>query len=393
MKVCVISFKECWRDGEARLVTDGGFPRQMRAIGSLFDEMTLLTPVVPARRGGSPLPDSLRHVPLPQPAGVDLRRKLSVAAGVPRYVRIMASEIRRADAVHVPLPGDLPLIGMVMAQMLRKPLLARYCSSWSVNAETTLMNRVTKGWMRLAAGGRNVMLATGDDDRPPAPRMHWIFATAMWAAELGPLSARLDRGLSSPPRLVYAGRLAPEKGLSVLLQALALLERNASGLQPILTVAGDGPDRLELEQQARRLPPGRVTFMGLLDRDALSRCFLNADVCVQPSHTESLAKVWLDAMAHGLPVVASDVGSARTAIGTAGERGLIVPPNDPAALAAALVSILAPPSDVAPRDWSALRRRCHDYVRSRTLDAWAERAGRLCASQWRLSFVDGKLRP
>jgi glycosyltransferase involved in cell wall biosynthesis len=267
---------------------------------------------------------------------------------------------------------------------------------------------VTKRWMRLAAGGRNVMLATGEDDRPPAPGMHWIFASAFWASELGTLCPRLDRGLSSPPRLVYAGRLSPEKGVAVLLRALALLELHAPGLRPILTVAGDGPERATLEQDAARLlPAGRVVFLGQLDREALSRCLHESDICVQPSLTEGFSKAWLDAMAHGLPVIASEVGAARAVIGAAGERGLLVPPGDPGALALALAHLLAPSPEsfdglphewsATPRDWlrdwPALRRRCHEYVQSRTLDAWAERAGRLCASHWHLSLVSGKLRP
>jgi glycosyltransferase involved in cell wall biosynthesis len=228
---------------------------------------------------------------------------------------------------------------------------------------------------------------------------------------------------------VYAGRLSPEKGVAVLLRALALLDAHAPGLRPILSVAGDGPERTALERDAARLlPAGRVVFLGQLDRDALSRCLRDADVCVQPSLTEGFSKAWLDAMAHGLPVIASEVGAARAVIGAAGERGLLVPPGDPAALALALARLLAPtpgeslgassaessgesfaqsagessdgpivgmphaPSG-AVRDWPALRRRCHQYVQSRTLDAWAERAGRLCASHWRLSLVRGKLRP
>jgi glycosyltransferase involved in cell wall biosynthesis len=394
MTVCAISFKECWRDGSGRWMSDGGFPRQMTAIASLFDAMTLLTPSVPARHGGIPLPETLRHVALPRPQGVDTRRKLSVVARLPRYVRLMAAEIRRADAVHVPLPGDLPFIGMVIAQMLRKPLLARYGSSWPINAETTVMNRVTKRWMSLAAGGRNVMLATGEDDRPPAPRMHWIFASALWATELDTLCPRLDRELSSPPRLVYAGRLSREKGVDVLLRALALFEARAAQVRPILSVAGDGPERAALEREAEHLlPPGRVVFMGQLDREALSRCLRESDVCVQPSLTEGFSKAWLDAMAYGLPVIASEVGAARAVIGSTGERGVLVPPGQPEALALALSHLLAPTANGAPsRDWPALRRRCHEYVRSRTLEAWAERAGLLCASQWHLSLVGGKLR-
>ena len=86
-------------------MTDGGFPRQMTAISSLFDEMVIVTPEVPARRGGIPLPMRARVEPLKCPAGVDARRKLSVLAGLGGHLRTMAPEIRRADVLHVPLPA------------------------------------------------------------------------------------------------------------------------------------------------------------------------------------------------------------------------------------------------------------------------------------------------
>jgi glycosyltransferase involved in cell wall biosynthesis len=385
VRVCAISFKPCWRDGSGAWLSNGGFPLQMAAIASLFDDMVLVTAGGPPGEGGIPLPPTVRVVPLPPPVGVDARRKLSIIAGLPRYVAAIAPHLRGADVVHVPLPGDLPFIGMLLAQLFRKPLLARYGSSWAINSETTMMNRITKRWMRFAAGGRNVMLATGDAETPPAPGMHWIFASALHASELNDLHPPLDRGLSVPPRLVYAGRLSPEKGVSVLLRALALVP--GSRLQ--LCIAGDGPSRPSLEAEAaNRLPAGRVTFLGQLDRPALSRCLLDADLFVQPSLTEGFPKASLDALAHGLPVVASDVGAARALIGGVGERGLLVPPGDPAPLADAIARLVH-----EPRDWPALRQRCHDYARTRTLEAWADRAGRLCASQWKLSLIDGKLRP
>ena len=385
MKVCVVSFKECWRGASGQWLTDGGFPRQMAAIASLFDEMVLAIAEVPPREGGGPLPATARVVPLPNPAGVDARRKLSILCRLPAYVSRIAAEVRDADAVHVPLPGDLPFIGMVLAQLLHKPLLARYGSSWPVNRETTAMNRVTKRWMQLAAGGRNVMVATGDGTAPPAPGVHWLFASAVSGDEIARLSTTVSRGIGSPPRLIYAGRLAPEKGVDVLIRAMAILQDRTSAT---LTIAGDGPDRRMLQAEASRLVrPGRVAFLGQLDRDRLSQCLASSDVCVHPSHTESLCKAWLDAMAHGLPVVACDIGSARSAIGEQGERGVVVPPAQPAAFAEAVQQLIE-----APRDWPALRQRCHEYVRTRTLEAWAAHLGGLCASQWGLTLVDGKLR-
>src|SRR5689334_7005392 len=171
----------------------------MAAIGSLFDEMVLVTVGGRVREGGIPLPRSVHVVPMPSPIGIDTRRKLSLLAGLPTYLHSIALHVRDADAVHVPLPGDLPFLGMLVAQWFRKPLLARYGSSWTINSETTVMNRVTKRWMRLAAGGRNVMLATGEAETPPAPGIHWIFASAIRARELEDLRPSLDRDLNTPP--------------------------------------------------------------------------------------------------------------------------------------------------------------------------------------------------
>lgn len=365
----------------------GGFPFQMAAIASLFDDMTLVIVRVPPRDGGMPLPASARIVPLRSPRGANLRRKLSVAAHLPYLVWKIAASARNADVVHVPLPGDVPLLGMWIAVAMRKRVVARYGGSWVANTQSTFMNRVTKACMRRFAGGRNVMLATGDGDTAPAAGVEWVFSTALARRELDRIAPRLDRGLSDPPRLVYAGRLSSEKGVAVLIDALGLLARDPNVPKPHLTILGDGDERAALEARAASVGcRDRVTFAGQVDRETLSRALDVADVCVQPSLTEGFSKAWLDAMAHGLPVLASNVGAASAVIGRRGERGWLVVPGDSQALAAAIRHVL-----IGQEDWSALRRRCRGYVESRTLEAWAERIGTMCAAQWGWTMTDGRL--
>lgn len=388
LRVCAVSFKPCWQDESGRWMSFGGFPFQMDAIASLFDDMTLVIVRVPPRAGGIPLPAHARIVPLRSPSGADLRRKLSIIASLPYYLWRIAASARNADVVHVPLPGDVPLLGMWIALAMRKRVLARYGGSWVANTQSTFMNRVTKACMRRAAGGRNVMLATGEGDAAPAPRMNWVFSTALARRELDRIAPRLDRGLSSTPRLVYAGRLSPEKGVAVLIDALGILAKDPTLAQPHLTVLGDGEERATLEARAAAVGcRDRVTFAGQVDRDTLSSALDVADVCVQPSLTEGFSKAWLDAMAHGLPVLASNVGAASAVIGTRGERGWLVAPGDSQALADAIHHVL-----VDDLDWTALRRRCRAYVEGRTLEAWAERIGTVCAAHWGWTMTDGRLR-
>jgi glycosyltransferase involved in cell wall biosynthesis len=384
-RLCAVSFKECWQDADGKWYSNGGFPLQMAAIGSLFDSMTILITRSDAPgEGGLALPPPARVIALRKPRGTDSRRKLSIASRLPYYVSTIATHFRDADCVHVPLPGDIPLIAAVVALAMRKPLIARYCGSWDATASTTIMNRITRLLMRAFAGGRNVMLATGEAEEAPAAGIRWIFATTLSSEELGRI-APVNRGLSDPPRLVYIGRLSIEKGVANLLGALELLDREGLRPAPRLEVIGDGPERIRLEAMGRRLGLSeRVHFTGQLDREALSEALAHADVCVQPSLTEGYSKAWLDAFAHGLPVLASEAGAARAVIGQ--ERGWLVTPGNVPMLATQLRQILS-----EPQEWPALRRRCREFVEGRTLEAWAHEIGRLCAFQWDVRLVDGKL--
>jgi glycosyltransferase involved in cell wall biosynthesis len=163
---------------------------------------------------------------------------------------------------------------------------------------------------------------------------------------------------ASPPEVLYAGRLSPEKGVEELLAA-------ARGLN--LVVAGDGPLR-------SRVPGAR----GFVPHDELGRLYARAAVVVCPSRREGFGVACLEAMAHARPVVATAVGGLRDLV-VDGETGLVVPPRDPAALRGALGRLLADPG-LRRRLGSAGRLRAQerfswDAVTDATLAAYAEAAG------------------
>jgi glycosyltransferase involved in cell wall biosynthesis len=131
--------------------------------------------------------------------------------------------------------------------------------------------------------------------------------------------------------LVFVGRLTREKGLDVLIDALA----GRVGAHGLLVV-GDGPLRPALEAQAAaaRVP---VRFVGY--RHDVSPWLAAGDVAVQPSRSEGLPFAVLEAMAHGLPVVGSRVGGLAGVL----EEDVAVPPEDPPALAAVLRRMVRDP--------------------------------------------------
>lgn len=387
---CAVSSKECWLDEHGRWMTDGGFPMQLHAIASLFDRMDLLVVGVERRQGGSHLPQHARIVPLPRPQGQDARRKLSLIVRAWEYLPTIFRHVRAAEVLYIPLPGDLPLIAMVIGLLLRKRMIVRYGGSWETTSQTTVMEKLTRQLVRAFAGGNNVMFAAGAGDTPPAPRMSWIFSTSLTRAELESIRPDLHRGIGHPPRLVYAGRLSVEKGLDRLIRAMARLGTELPGGSPSLAIAGDGPERSKLKALVTKLGcADRVTFCGQLTRDELSSLFMSSDLCVQPSLTEGYSKAWLDAMAHGLPVIASQVGAAKEVVGANGDRGWLVPPGDIDALILTLKSALT-----GNTDWMQMRQRCRRFVEGRTIEEWGRAIGMACTRQWGWSVDErGRVRP
>lgn len=138
------------------------------------------------------------------------------------------------------------------------------------------------------------------------------------------------------PVLLTLAVLARRKGIDVLLSSLAHLR--ARGFQPVLWVAGEGPERSALERQAEELGlAARARFLG--HRSDKADLLAASDVVVLPSRLEGLGVAALEAMAAGRVVVASSVGGLREVV-RPGETGFLVPPEDPNALADALFRLL-----------------------------------------------------
>ena len=155
-------------------------------------------------------------------------------------------------------------------------------------------------------------------------------------------TAQARRAIGMPvgvPLVGSLGRLHPQKGFSDLLTAFAQVRQRIPSVR--LFVAGDGELRDDLEAQARSLGMAAVvTFAGV--RADVSEVLAALDVFVLPSLWEGMPNAVLEAMASGLPVVATAVGGTPEVV-VDGVTGLLVPPQDPGALAQAVEQFLRDP--------------------------------------------------
>jgi len=203
-----------------------------------------------------------------------------------------------------------------------------------------LYNWSVDGVIAISEAIANVLVQAGVDARRLRV-IHLGIDCDRFARSVGHREAARQGWAVRPDEIVLftAAVLEPRKGHHVLLAAFA--ELVAAGLPLRWVICGDGTLRAQLEQDVRRRGVGdKVVFCGF--SAAVERLLPGADVFVLPSLHEGLGIAAIEAMAVGLPVVASRVGGLPEIV-THGETGLLVPAGDAAALAAAIREVIADP--------------------------------------------------
>ncbi len=223
-------------------------------------------------------------------------------------------------------------------------------------SDRPVLRRILRQLRRIASRCADRITALSAEDRDQqvalglAPAGRYRIVPNSVAPDFFRTDAARDRGearrlLGLPeeaPVLGTVGRLVPEKGHDLLLDAFSRLD-GARGAW--LAIVGGGPAEGDLRARAGALPAAsRILFAGL--REDVPRCLPALDLFVLPSRYESQGIAALEALAAGIPVLATRVGGI-PAILQEGENGYLVPPSDPAALADRIAWLLDHPVEAA----------------------------------------------
>lgn len=319
-------------------------------------------PVLVLRTGGGPFSKEavgLRSVELGLP-----RTGPAAMAATPRRLAA-ASEREGIDVVIAPLV----VRSVVLAKLFRRDLTVVWLVQNPPGAAATSDGVVPRIRQRTWEATLPAVLKGVDGLVVPTEGFVPAFRDASWTGPVGviPLPIGIDLPVrerttrpgrtDGPIRVVSAGRLASQKRFDVLLRAVAVARREAD---VVLTVHGEGPDRAALESLRRELGLDDVVRLpGFADDPAT--IYGDADLFALSSDYEGFGHVITEALAFGLPVVATRVPHGPAEILGDGRHGLLVPPRDPEALAAAILS-LRPGTDAAEGFAAGARRRAEEYL-------------------------------
>ncbi|MFE3375043.1 glycosyltransferase [Streptomyces anulatus] len=348
--------------GVARVVTD-----LVRAqAGSGLRPVVACPPGSPLALGaaaaGAEVHDwSVTRAPGPRLAGE--------VAAARRIVRASRPHVVHAHSAKAGLAGRIAVRGRVPTVF--QP------HAWSFEAVGGRTAELALGWERFGARWADHILCVSESERRTGQEAG---IAARWSVihngidldrfRPGGSGDRAEARASLPllegvgqdaPLVVCVGRLTRQKGQDVLLRAW----RRMPDAGARLVLVGDGPDRDGLEEAA---PPG-VLFTGSCED--VRPWIRAADVLVLPSRWEGMALAPLEAMACGRPVVMTDVNGARESLPPGHEDHCLVPPEDPAALAAALTALLTDPELREALSLRALRHTRASFDVRRTAEAVA----------------------
>ncbi|HEX6652089.1 MAG TPA: glycosyltransferase family 4 protein [Thermoleophilaceae bacterium] len=276
--------------------------------------------------GHNALADAIRRIP----DGAVVLLDGLIASTAPEVLVPQARRLRQIVLVHMPL-GHRPPKDEAGAVRAREGEVL-----WAAGAVIT-----TSAWTRRRLEELYAL---------PADRLH--------VAEPGADAADLAPGSAAGGSLLCVAALTPGKGHDMFLDALAMVTDLSWRCSCVGSLVRDPAFAGGVRRRAGELGlSDRVGFRGALTGEELAGAYAAADLLVLPSHAETYGMVITEALARGVPVLATDVGGVTEALGRAddGARpGLLIPPGDPAALGAALRAWL---EDEALRDRLRLAAR------------------------------------
>jgi glycosyltransferase involved in cell wall biosynthesis len=295
--------------------------------------------------------------------------------------RPLVRRLRDADVIHAHMFGS-NVWGTVLGRLSRVPAVIAHEHTWSFEGQPVrrlldreLVGRFADAFVAVSSEDRRKMIEVEGVD----PDKIRLIANGIPELAAGSGAAvRKELGIAaSTPVIGVVCELRAQKALEVLFAAAVRLREDHPALRVL--VAGDGPERARLEEAVRRLGLEETVLLLGIRRDVPA--LLDAlDVAVLSSDYEGSPLSVLEYMAAGKPIVSTNVGGVPELIAD-GREGILVEPQDPAALAAAVGRLLGDPAEAKRLGERARRRQQREY----SLDAMVRRIEELYEELWRAS--------
>ena len=378
MRLAVVTHVVHYR-WNGKIYAYGAYAREIEVWADLFRDVVIAAPVHEQAPPGDCIPLVHQNItvrPQIEAGGDSLQGKLGLLLALPAMIFRIAAALRGADAIHVRCPGNLGVLGAAIGPLFSRNLVAKYAGQWTDYPGEARTTRWQKRLLRSRWFSGPVTVYGKWPDMPE--HVVPFFTSVLSSQQIGRARIAARRASSEGPlRVLFVGRLSSAKNVDVLLESLALVRQLGSDVRCV--IVGDGPERAALGSLCEKLKLGAVVeFTGGVDFDQMLGYFETSDALVLASETEGWPKAITEAMAFGLVCVGSNRGLVPQILSEG--RGIVVPPRDVDALAAAIHNIATARNEYAP-----MRERAADWAQQYSLEGLREALRALLLERWRLA--------
>lgn len=364
---------------EGRFHSYAPYVREIDLWADLFSHVTIASSLVDGPPPGDCTAFTRSNItvrPMLDAGGHGIRAKTRKMFALPSIVIQLCRNLISADAVHVRCPSDLGLLGVLFAPLFSRFVVAKYAGQWMRFDGEPWSSRLQRALLR-SRWWRGPVTVYGDWPGEP-DHVVPFFTSGLTAAQIERArKAASRRGKTDVLRVLYVGRLSPDKNVHALIEAIArTLDRPGKAVECM--IIGDGPERAALESLSARLGlRSRVTFTGGVPIESVLDHYERADVLVLASNSEGWPKAITEAMAFGLLCVGSARGLIPQILGDG--RGILVPPGNPEALFDALQWVRERPLEALE-----VSRRAAEWSQRYSLESLRDALRALLEERWQV---------
>jgi glycosyltransferase involved in cell wall biosynthesis len=364
-----------------RLAAYGPYAREIDIWADLFPRLTIAAPLRLAEPPADCVPFTRTNItiePQTEAGGDTWRAKIGLAAALPSLIVGLSRTLSGADAIHVRCPGNLGFIGVLLAPLFSRRLVAKYAGQWNGYDGEQWTSRIERYLLRSRWWRGPVTVYGAWPDQPE----HVIpFFTSMMDSQQVEHAATVaaTKRIGSPLRVLYSGMLERRKRADALIEAVKIATDDGLALE--VTLVGDGPERRALARQTAELGLGHIVrFIGALPFERAIEWYEWADCLVLPSrHSEGWPKVIAEAMAHGVVCLGVAHGQVPAMLQ---HGGVLLTDGSPVEIAAKLRAVALDPDEAR-----ACGARASRWARQHSLEGLRAALGTLLTDWWQVPVV------
>lgn len=307
MNLVVISHTEHYKNENNEILGFGPTVREITHLGKSLEKIYHVAPLHDKMPPKSALPYTSRniyYVPLKPTGGTNLFDKLKVLYLAPYNLRIIYKALKDADVIHFRAPTSMGVFVLPFISLYKKPKWIKYAGNW-VQENPPLTTRFQRWWLKNNFQRSKVTINGNWENL--SEHLIPFENPCLTEEELQSANDIAEKkDFSENLNICFVGRIEKEKGASVLIEAIMLLE----SLEKINTIyfVGTGYLKELLEKKAAQIS-GKIRFTGILSRDRLNEIYAQCHLFCLPSESEGFPKVLAEAAAYGCVPIVSDISA------------------------------------------------------------------------------------